>query len=130
MANELSARDGDAAAPDPSGDPREGGSSDTKMGGVRAVREQTRGRCELCGKAFGKAGMARHIPVCRRRKPPETGPDALLLQVEGRGLPDYWLFLGKRSGVEDEEGAPNRGPTAAGGLDIGLPVRYGVVHVR
>ena len=37
---------------------------------------------------------------------------------------------GKRSGVEDEEGAPNRGQTAAGGLDIGLPVRYGVVHVR
>ena len=57
------------------------------------MQQQTVGRCELCGKAFGKAGMARHIPVCRRRKPPETGPDALLLQVEGRGLPDYWLFL-------------------------------------
>ena len=57
------------------------------------MREQTMGRCELCGKAFGKAGMARHIPACRRHKPPETGPDALLLQVEGRGLPDYWLFL-------------------------------------
>jgi len=57
------------------------------------LREQTRGRCELCGKAFAKSGMARHIPACRGRKPPDQGPDALLLQVEGRGLSDYWLFL-------------------------------------
>lgn len=57
------------------------------------MREQTKGRCEVCAKVFAKAGMARHIPACRGRKPLEKGPDALLLQVEGRGLPDYWLFL-------------------------------------
>jgi hypothetical protein len=61
----------------------------------------SKGKCNLCGEEFAKAGMTRHITTCRkthalkklegRGKPRKA--DLFHLVVEGNYRPEYWLHL-------------------------------------
>ena len=55
--------------------------------------ERTRGQCRICGKSFTKAGMARHIRACRRKLAGAGVADGLLVALEDRSLPSYWLVV-------------------------------------
>ena len=61
------------------------------------AKQSSMGKCALCGKTFGKAGMTRHLSQCSQTKtlatPGEQGPaPAFHLVVEG-GWKVYWLHL-------------------------------------
>ncbi len=66
-------------------------------------RKTTKGQCFLCNGTFSKSGMTRHLQSCTAKYAAavKEGPagdkgktrDCLLLQVEGRRLSQYWLFL-------------------------------------
>ncbi|MHB8450799.1 MAG: hypothetical protein ACYDAQ_10195 [Mycobacteriales bacterium] len=55
--------------------------------------EQTHGQCRLCGKSFAKAGMTRHARACRGKLAGTGSADGLLVGLEDRYLPSYWLVL-------------------------------------
>ena len=60
-------------------------------------QSEVSGQCRLCGKTFTKRGLSRHLMTCRRR--PRAGENtnsakhSILVQVEGRYQPQYWLYL-------------------------------------
>ena len=66
------------------------------------VRPKSAGKCNLCGKSFGKSGMSRHLQSCREKErhnrdciPPSgyISENGFHLVVEGRDSPEYWLHL-------------------------------------
>lgn len=68
------------------------------MAKVKSTRVKSSGKCNLCGGAFGKASMTRHLAACLSSRSPQAssakGTGRLLhLLVEGRGQPDYWMHL-------------------------------------
>ncbi len=65
-------------------------------------RNTTKGLCNLCGNKFTKTGMTRHLQSCISRqlqsKQDTPGnktkkPDSIVVSVEGRYCPQYWLYL-------------------------------------
>ncbi len=61
-------------------------------------QERLSGRCRLCGKVFTKRGLSRHLIACCGRRPAAVGKGSganhgILVQVEDRYQPEYWLFL-------------------------------------
>jgi hypothetical protein len=62
------------------------------------TRQQSMGKCSLCGETFGKAAMTRHLSKCSQAQTPaapanqKTTP-AFHLVVEGRWAKAYWLHL-------------------------------------
>jgi len=61
------------------------------------AKQQSTGKCSLCGEAFGKAAMTRHLSKCSQTQTPATTGNqvpavALHLVVEG-GWKAYWLHL-------------------------------------
>ncbi len=59
--------------------------------------DKTHGQCRLCTKSFAKAGMARHVCACRGKLTGAGagtgGADGLLVALEDRYLPSYWLVV-------------------------------------
>jgi hypothetical protein len=60
----------------------------------------TSGECLLCHKKFGKTPMGRHLLKCVAGQDAAQGPGEggdrqrlILLRVEGRYAPDYWLYV-------------------------------------
>jgi hypothetical protein len=53
--------------------------------------EQTYGTCRICSKSYKKAGMQRHVRACRAKRVGPGAGDGLLLAIEDRYLPSYWL---------------------------------------
>ncbi len=62
----------------------------------------SKGKCNLCGKTYSKSGMTRHLQSCTNKKtttePRAPGKklgkaESLVLSVEGRHNPQYWLYL-------------------------------------
>ena len=57
------------------------------------------GQCALCGKAFPKAGMTRHLKSCLATASPTSQPEdesrlkTFHILVEGRYQPEFWLHL-------------------------------------
>ena len=62
------------------------------------TRQQSRGKCNLCGETFGKGVMTRHLSQCSQVQTlaapgkPKTTP-AFHLVVEGRWAKAYWMHL-------------------------------------
>ena len=71
------------------------------MAGRQTKKEVSQGKCALCGEAFSKTVMAKHLASCKQeggsaptsagRAPKST--KTFLLKVEGRFQPEYWMFL-------------------------------------
>jgi len=66
------------------------------------AKQVSMGKCNLCGGAFDKAAMTKHLKSCRQaktdaaaseRRPGQQKAKAFHLVVEGRYLPDYWMHL-------------------------------------
>jgi hypothetical protein len=59
------------------------------------ARPTSQGKCNLCGKTFGKAAMTRHLEKCRQENPAGVAGQKRVfhLQVEGRGSPEYWMHI-------------------------------------
>jgi len=62
------------------------------------MTDQTKGKCELCGQEYAKAGMSRHLASCLKRHiaeqaTPKNPRTFLLLTVTAPGNPAYWLHL-------------------------------------
>lgn len=65
-------------------------------------RQTSKGKCSLCGGAFSKAAMTKHLESCRagtgasgtqgRTRGPGTKKTFHLI-VEGRHLPEYWMHI-------------------------------------
>ena len=66
------------------------------------TRQQSRGKCSLCGGTFSKGAMTKHLKSCRLKKsvsektsggrsPQKT--KRFHVVVEGRYLPGYWMHL-------------------------------------
>ncbi|MHB8296607.1 MAG: hypothetical protein ACYDH5_18750, partial [Acidimicrobiales bacterium] len=55
--------------------------------------EPTQGQCRLCGRSFAKAGMARHVRACRGKRVGAGEANGLLVALEDRCLPSYWLVV-------------------------------------
>lgn len=59
----------------------------------------SKGKCNLCGEEFAKAGMTRHITACRKTHTLEKlegrgkPRDATLYHLVAEGGPAYWLHL-------------------------------------
>lgn len=58
------------------------------------------GTCELCGEQFAKAAVSRHLAKCLAQRETDATSggkgklrEILLFKVEGRYLPQYWLYL-------------------------------------
>ena len=49
------------------------------------------GKCAMCGKAFSRRGMGRHLLSCKQR--PTGRATTLLVFVESRWWKDYWMFI-------------------------------------
>lgn len=72
-----------------------------------ATRASTSGRCRLCGREYGKSGMARHLQTCRAKQEVASGGASrktrstrlLHLAVSGRSAPMYWLHLEAPAGA-------------------------------
>ncbi len=61
-------------------------------------RKISTGQCALCGGAFNKSVMTRHLTKCQSVHPAKASPKdrprkSLRLVVEGARLPEYWLHL-------------------------------------
>jgi len=63
-------------------------------------REIPAGQCCLCGGTFSHRAMTRHLAACREAHPGALGgrgkegtARVFLLAVEGRHLPEYWMYL-------------------------------------
>lgn len=56
-------------------------------------RQTSQGKCNLCGKAFGKVAMTRHLQKCVQEHSAKGKTLTFHLLVEGRGAPYYWLHL-------------------------------------
>lgn len=60
---------------------------------------QTKGRCNLCGAAYNRAGMSKHLAACAPKhfaeKPTASVPPKLvyLLVISGAHRPDYWIHV-------------------------------------
>jgi hypothetical protein len=59
-------------------------------------KPKSEGQCTLCQQTFAKAGMTKHLGLCRQNnevksKLPKT--KLFLLLVEGAESPEYWLHL-------------------------------------
>ena len=59
------------------------------------TRITSTGQCALCGEAFSKQAMTRHLTKCQAEHSPGKGKPrkTFRLLVEGRGLPEYWMHL-------------------------------------
>ena len=65
------------------------------------ARSTTRGTCNLCGRAFGKGAISRHLEACRQKQGIEALPSGrkpskgkfFHLQVQGQYAPDYWMNI-------------------------------------
>ena len=59
------------------------------------ARQTSQGKCNLCGETFGKAAMTRHLAACvQKHVASEKWQKRIFhLQVEGRGLPYYWMHI-------------------------------------
>ena len=55
------------------------------------ARQTTHGKCNLCGKTFGKAAMTRHLAKCRDEHPERGQTRIFHLLVEGYRT--YWLHI-------------------------------------
>jgi hypothetical protein len=67
------------------------------------ARITSTGKCALCGALLSKSVMTRHLASCQREHPPTAGgkpAKTVLLQVEGRDSPDYWMYLELRATAE------------------------------
>lgn len=60
----------------------------------------SKGKCNLCGESFAKAGMTKHLLTCRATHEPTLAGSGKLRQtqlfhllVEGSELPFYWMHL-------------------------------------
>lgn len=60
---------------------------------------QTKGRCNLCGAVYTRAGMSKHLAVCAPKqlaeKPPASAPPkpVYLLVISGAHRPEYWIHV-------------------------------------
>lgn len=53
-----------------------------------------KGRCELCGQDFAKAGMRRHLQSCLQKHDAKgVSQELLLLRIEAVHDSRYWLYL-------------------------------------
>ena len=66
------------------------------------AKQVSMGKCNICGGAFDKAAITKHLKSCSRAKIDSTTSDgspgrqktkAFHLVAEGRYLPDYWMHL-------------------------------------
>jgi len=66
------------------------------------AKQVSMGKCNLCGGAFNKAAMAKHLKSCSQakadaaaseRRPSRQKAKTFHLVVQGRYLPDYWMHL-------------------------------------
>lgn len=64
------------------------------------ARTMTRGTCSLCGIAFGKRAMLRHVAACQEKRPGSVSSQRrsavpmLQVLVDTRYAPWYWIYLG------------------------------------
>ena len=72
----------------------------------------SKGKCNLCGRTFGKSGMTKHLMSCIQKErasqvssPGKKGREikTLHLVVEGRYRPAYWMHLEARSDATLED---------------------------
>lgn len=66
------------------------------------TKQQSKGKCSLCGGAFSKAAITKHLKSCKRKqsvsektsasRSPRKTKDFHLV-IEGRYLPGYWMHL-------------------------------------
>jgi hypothetical protein len=58
-------------------------------------RQTSQGKCNLCGKTFGKAAMTRHLDKCKQEHSARAAGQKRVfhLQAEGRGRPEYWMHI-------------------------------------
>lgn len=68
------------------------------------AKTTSRGKCELCGKEFGKRAMTKHLASCLAKTATQESTEnrgkshALLqLRVEGRHQPQYWIYVETRA---------------------------------
>lgn len=57
------------------------------------ARQTSPGKCNLCGKTFGKVAMTRHLQECKEEHPDKGKEKVFHLLVEGRHSPHYWLHI-------------------------------------
>jgi hypothetical protein len=71
------------------------------MEDIQVARQVSQGKCNLCGGTFSKQAMTKHVKSCSQKEgscgtPAKRGSrktKTFHLMVEGRYLPDYWMYL-------------------------------------
>ena len=64
-------------------------------------KQTSTGKCHLCGGIFDKSQMTRHLKACKQKQGSERTSgakssrekDVFRLLVEGRYLPEYWMYV-------------------------------------